>query len=104
MFFDVNGGVRFPDGTVGPCTPGDRTGALTTSLDSRIGTQCPNGGQAPLGQDGQCTAAQWKVEGIPTDQCTDDEKRHPLDDGGACTKDCQCQSAFCAPDHTCKEE
>lgn len=103
MRFDVDGDVRFPDGSVGPCSPGDRTGAETRSTDSRIGTACPDGGHAPAGRDGECTDAQWRVRGIPSSQCTDAEKASPLDDGGACSKHCQCQSLYCAPDGTCQD-
>ncbi|MBS2020603.1 MAG: pentapeptide repeat-containing protein [Deltaproteobacteria bacterium] len=103
-FFDVVGQVKLPDDSWIACTPGDRTGVDTRSTDPLLGTLCPNAGRAPMGADQQCSADQWKVQGGSPDQdrCTKEEASR-TSDGGACTKDCQCQSAMCGASHTCEE-
>jgi uncharacterized protein YjbI with pentapeptide repeats len=98
--FDVTGNVTFPAGSIGPCTPGKRDGADTSSMGAAI-TACPLRGEAPSGPGGMCADAQWRIEGSAT--CSPDQTRTARRNGAPCTTKCDCQSLFCNAQRTCAD-
>jgi uncharacterized protein YjbI with pentapeptide repeats len=98
--FDVTGNVQFPGGSVGPCAGGKRAGADTSSIEGTK-TACPLRGEEPNGPAGQCSDAQWKLEG--TAGCSPDQTKTARRNGAPCTTKCDCQSAFCNAQKVCAD-